>query len=733
MTDAASPAAHARPPDGGAADNRWHPGEAATHEDPLLDALVVLTRLHGNPFTPEALSAGLPLVDNRLTPSLLPRAAARAGLTARIVRKSIADITPNLLPAILLLQDRRACVLLERLPDGGARVRFPEAGESADDVSADDLAALYTGLVCFVRPRFRFEARSPQVKAVRASHWFWGTVMENWRLYRDTLLAAMVVNLFALAIPMFSMTVYDRVVPNHAVETLWVLAIGALLVLLFDFILRTLRAYIVDTAGKRIDVQLSARIMERVLGLRMDARPASVGSFASNLRAFEGVRDFIASATVTTLIDLPFVLLFLLVMVWISPWLLLPPLVGMLAVLFVTLVAQDKMHELTETTYRASAQRNATLVESLVGLETVKTLSAESLIQRQWERATLFIAQIGGRLKLLSSSTVNFAQFMQQFVNIAVIIVGVYELAEGNMSMGGIIAASMLSGRAMAPLGQVAGLMMQYQNARTSLASVNSHMELPIERPEGASFVHRPSFNGDIEFKDVGFSYPGRDQAVLKKISFRLKAGEKVAIIGRIGSGKTTIEKLVLGLYQPTEGAIFIDGIDSRQIDPAELRRAIGFVPQDVTLFYGTLKHNIAMGAPFADDSAILAAAELSGVREFADTHPQGFEMPIGERGESLSGGQRQAVAIARALLNDPPILLLDEPSSSMDHQSEEGLKQRLRRFAASKTMILVTHRTSLLDLVDRLIVLDQGQIVADGPKAQVVEALQQGRIGRAG
>ena len=733
MTDAASPATQPRIPDAGSPDNGWQPGEASTHEDPLLDALVVLTRLHGAPFTAEALSAGLPLVDNRLTPSLLPRAAARAGLTARIVRKPLSGITPNLLPAILLLHDRRACILLEHLPAGGMRMRFPEAGESADDLTAEELAALYTGLVCFVRPRFRFEARSPKVNAVRSSHWFWGTVLENWRLYRDTLLAALVINLFALAIPMFSMTVYDRVVPNHAVETLWVLAIGAVLVLFFDFVLRTLRAYIVDTAGKRIDVQLSARIMERVLGLRMDARPASVGSFAANLRAFEGVRDFIASATVTTLIDLPFVVLFLIVMVWISPWLLLPPLVGMLAVLFVTLVSQEKMHELTETTYRASAQRNATLVESLVGLETVKTLSAEGLIQRQWERATLFLAQIGGRLKLLSSGTVNFAQFMQQFVNIAVIIVGVYELSEGNMSMGGIIAASMLSGRAMAPLGQVAGLMMQYQNARTSLASVNSHMELPIERPEGASFVHRPSFSGNIEFKDVSFCYPGRDQAVLKKVSFRLKAGEKVAIIGRIGSGKTTIEKLVLGLYQPTEGAVFIDGIDARQIDPAELRRAIGFVPQDVTLFYGTLKHNIAMGAPFADDSAILAAAELSGVKEFADTHPQGFEMPIGERGESLSGGQRQAVAIARALLNDPPMLLLDEPSSSMDHQSEEGLKQRLRRFAASKTMILVTHRTSLLDLVDRLIVLDQGQIVADGPKAQVVEALQQGRIGRAG
>jgi ATP-binding cassette subfamily C protein LapB len=716
-----------------APDTHWRPAETATHADPLLDALVVMTRLHGKPFSPEALAAGLPLVDNRLTPSLLPRAAARAGLTARIVRKPLADIGPALLPAILLLHDRQACVLLEHLPGGGARVRFPEAGESAHELGADELAALYTGLVCFVRPRFRFEARAPQVRPPRASHWFWGTVAENWRLYRDTLLAALVINLFALAIPMFSMTVYDRVVPNHAVETLWVLAVGAVLVLGFDFMLRTLRAYIVDSAGKRIDVQLSARIMEKVLGLRMDARPASVGSFAANLRAFEGVRDFIASATVTTLIDLPFVLLFLLVMAWISPWLLLPPVVGILLVLFATLVTQNKMHELTETTYRASAQRNATLVESLVGLETVKTLGAESQIQRQWERASLFIAQIGGRLKLLSAGTVNFAQFMQQLVNVAVIIVGVYELANNNMSMGGIIAASMLSGRAMAPLGQVAGLMMQYQNARTSLASVNTHMELPVERPDGANFVHRPSFKGDIEFKDVSFCYPGRDQAVLKKVSFRLQAGEKVGIIGRIGSGKTTIEKLVLGLYQPTEGAILIDGIDARQIDPAELRRAIGFVPQDVTLFYGTLKHNIAMGAPFADDSAILAAAELAGVQEFANTHPEGFDMPIGERGESLSGGQRQAVAIARALLNDPPVLLLDEPSSSMDHQSEEGLKQRLRGFASHKTVILVTHRTSLLDLVDRLIVLDQGQIVADGPKAQVVEALQHGRIGRAG
>jgi len=354
-------------------------------------------------------------------------------------------------------------------------------------------------------------------------------------------------------------------------------------------------------------------------------------------------------------------------------------------------------------------------------------------MQRRWEQTTIYLAQIGGKLKLLSASTVNFATAIQQMVSVIIIIVGVYLLTQGKMSMGGIIAAGMLSGRAMAPLGQIAGLLMQYQNARTSLTALEGTMSSPVERPEDAQFLHRESFRGELEFRGASFAYPGRDDPALREVSFRVQAGERVGIIGRIGSGKTTIEKLVLGLYHPDEGSVLVDGIDTRQIDPGELRRAIGFVPQDALLFYGSLRQNIAMGAPFADDRMILAAAELAGVSEFANAHPRGFDMLIGERGESLSGGQRQAVSIARALLNDPPVLLLDEPTSAMDHQSEERLKSRLRDYIPGKTLILVTHRTSLLELVDRLIVLDQGRIVADGPKAQVVEALQQGRIGRAG
>jgi ATP-binding cassette subfamily C protein LapB len=708
----------------------WRADARAAHDDPLLDCLVEITRLHGVTATAQALSAGLPLEEHKLTPALLPRAAARAQLSARVVKRTLDSISQDLLPAILLLNGERACLLLKK--DGENYVdSHPELGGSSMEMSAAELSAQYTGLVCFVRPQFRFDARAPEVAKVRERHWFWAAIMENRRLYRDALIAALLINVFAMAMPLFTMNVYDRVVPNNAVETLWVLAIGITLVVIFNMILSTARSHVVDSASKRVDVRLSAQIMERVLDLRMEGRPVSVGSFAANLRSFESIRDFIASATITTLVDLPFILLFLLALAWISPWMVLPPLVAIVLILLVSLAAQARMESLTMASYQASSQRNATLVEALTGLESVKTLNAQGSIQRNWERATEYIALTGGKLKLISSSTVGFVQAVQQLVSISVVIIGVYQAQESAISMGGIIAASMIAGRCLAPLGQVAGLLMQYQNARTSLGSIDNYMKLPIERPAEAEFLHRPVFHGGIEFRDVTFSYPGSKQPVLKKVSFKLKPGEKVGIIGRIGSGKTTLEKLALALYQPTEGAVLLDGVDVRQIDPADVRRAIGHVPQDPLLFYGSLKHNLAMGAPYADDASILAAANMAGVTDFANLHPDGFDMVIGERGESLSGGQRQSVAVARALINDPPILLLDEPSSNMDHQSEAQLRKRLGEASATKTILLVTHRTALLDLVDRLIVIDNGHIVADGPKEQVVEALRQGRVGR--
>jgi ATP-binding cassette subfamily C protein LapB len=531
---------------------------------------------------------------------------------------------------------------------------------------------------------------------------------------------------------MFTMNVYDRVVPNQATDTLWVLASGVAIVLIADLALRTMRGYFLDLAGNRVDVTLSAFIMERVLGRRLADRPASAGSFAANLRSFETVRDFITSATVAAFVDLPFALIFLVLIGWIGWPLVLPLVIGMAVVVLYALTVQGKMHDLAETTYRAGAQRNATLVESLVGLETLKALGAEGLMQARWEKTAAFLARTSSQLRLLSATSINSAAWVQQTVSVVVVVVGVYLIADGQLTMGGLIASTMLSSRAMAPIGQIAGLLTQYHNAATALSSLDEIVGKPVERPDGASFVTRSSFAGQIEFRDVSFSYPGQELHALRGVSLSIRPGERVAVLGRVGSGKTTLHKLILGLYQPSAGAVLVDGVDTRQLDPAELRRNIGYVPQDVTLFYGSLKDNLRLAAPEADDAAMLRAAHVGAIDEFVNAHPQGFDMLVGERGETLSGGQRQGVAIARALISDPPVLLLDEPTGSMDHSSEEEIKRRLNTFAAGKTMIVITHRTSLLELVERIVVIDGGRVVADGPKAQVVEALRQGRIGRA-
>ncbi len=708
--------------------------EDILHLDPLLDCLVELTRIHGRPSTRAALVAGLPLEKGTLTPSLFARAASRAGLSAKVLRRPLDKIDEVLLPAVLLTTGEQACVLLGWDESGeNARLLFPETGQGSVYMARDELQARYSGIAIFGRPHFRFDKRTPQVGDVKLRHWFWGALSDQWPVYRDVLASALLINVIALAMPLFSMNVYDRVVPNRAMETLWVLALGIIFLLAVDMVLRMLRGYFIDLASARIDLQLSAQIMERVLGVRMEARPAAVGAFASNLRSFEMVRDFITSATVTTFIDLPFALLFVLVIGLIHWVLVIPVLIMLVLVIVYAYILQHKMHELSETTYRAGAMRNATLIESLSALETIKTQGAESVMQSKWEKSVAFVSRINNQMRFLSAAATNGAMEMQQVVNVVVVIIGVYLIADGQLSMGGMIASTMLASRAVAPLGQIVGLLMQYHNAKTSLKSLEEVMSKPVERPADASFVHRPELRGHIEFREVGFNYPNSAIPALKGVSFKINAGEKVVVIGRVGSGKTTLQKLMLGLYQTTAGAVLIDDVDVRQLDPADLRRNIGYIAQDLTLFYGSLRDNIAIGAPYADDASIVAAAEAGGLTEFVNRHPEGFDMLIGERGDSLSGGQRQGVAAARAFLLDPPILLLDEPTSSMDFSSENAFKQRLKEMAAHKTMIIVTHRNSLLELATRVIVLDDGKVVADGPRDQVIQALQGGRIGRAG
>jgi len=708
---------------------QWQvPPAAASGDDQLLGCLKILARLLAKDVSVDTLTAGLPLVEGRLTPDLFDRAAERALLTSKIVRRPLKDIPNLVLPAVLMLTERKACVLVN-IGNGRATIVMPDSGAGERQVSMDTLESLYSGYAIFVQAKFRFEERTADSVIARPRHWFWGVVAQSWSIYAEVIVASFLLGLFALALPMFTMAVYDRVVPNRTLDTLWVLAIGVAVVLVFDFVMRTLRGYFIDTAGKKVDVMLSANIHERILGMQMAARPPSVGSFASSLQEFEAFREFITSATITTLIDLPFAILFIVAIGWIAPELAMVCVVAMTVILIASFIIQGPLSRSVQASMRLGSQRQAMLIENLIGLETLKIVRGEGAAQRKWEQVIGQMANNSQRTRLLSAIAVNFSMYSQQVASLAMIVAGVYLIADDRLTMGGLIACSLLTGRAIAPMSQIAGLMTRFHQSKTAITSMDKLMQLPVERPAGKDFVHRPRLRGAIEFRNVKFAYPNRENDALVDVSFTIQPGERVALIGRIGSGKSTIEKLVLGLYGPKEGTVLIDGADIRQLDPAALRRDVGYVPQDVNLFYGSVRDNILMGAPFADDSAMLRAAEVAGVVDFINTAPNGFDLQVGERGEHLSGGQRQSIGIARAEVLAPPVLLLDEPTSGMDARSEEQFKARLGLQLAGRTLIVVTHRPSLLGLVNRIIVMDQGRVVADGPKAEILAALNAGKI----
>jgi ATP-binding cassette subfamily C protein LapB len=548
-------------------------------------------------------------------------------------------------------------------------------------------------------------------------------------IYRDVLVASFLINVFGLASPFFVLIVYDRVIPNNAVETLWVLSIGIMVIYLFTVAMRGLRGYFVDEAGKRADLKMSAMLLQKVLGLRLEVRPQSIGSFSKNLQEFEGIRDFVASFSITSLIDLPFMALGLLVVWYIGDSIVYIFIAAIVLMLLYAVLIQVPLQKAVGKTFKASAQKNSILIEGLSGLETIKMLGAESQVQRAWEESVGYIAKWSSVSRLLSSSVNHFAFFVQSAVVVAAVIVGVYMISEGKLTQGGLIALVILSRQVIAPMGQVVSLATRFQRAKEALKTLNDIMDLPVERPFGKSFLHRTRFQGAIGVKNLTFSYPGQTIKVLNNITLEISAGEKVGIIGPVGSGKTTLGKLLLGLYEPISGMVTMDGTDIRQIDPAELRNFIGHVPQDLILFRGTVRDNITMGTHDVDDSSIMRAAELAGVDEFVKKHSLGFDMEVGELGRGLSGGQRQCVVLARAMLLDPPVVVLDEPTSNMDNRTEIRLKDNLSKVMKEKTLILITHRASLLEMVDRLVVIDNGVIVADGPKASVLEALKKGRV----
>ena len=703
-------------------------------KDELLQCLVIFTKLHNNPYSADALTIGLPVKDGeeielfslKSSKSLFSRAASRAGFASTLVRKDLDQISPLVLPCILMLRGKKACILQSFSEDKKmANIITPDLSTGTSTIETSKLKDEYLGYAYYLKREFVPEDTS-STKLIDAGndHWFWGTLKRSKKIYFDVVIASFIINLFVLASPLFTMNVYDRVVPNNAVETLWVLALGVSVVYGIDLFLKFVRSYFLEIAGKKSDIIMSSILFERVMDMKFSNKPKSVGSFASNLKEFDTVRNFFSSASLAAIVDLPFALIFLIVTYFIGSYLVLVPIVIMIAILCYTFFIKDPLQNAIKSTFEASAMKNGILIESLSSLETIKTLGASGHVQWNWEEATGEIANRSIKSKIITTSITTVTSFLVQLNTIAIIVLGVYMIQDTHLTMGGLIAAVMLSSRAIAPMGQVASLAANFKQTKTAYQSLSKIMQMPVERPEGKKFVRRNSFEGKIEFKNVSFTYPDTTKGSLDRINFVIQPGEKVGIIGRNGSGKTTLQKIILGLYAPTEGSVLIDGIDINQIDPADLRRNIGYVPQDVVLFKGTVRENIVQKAPYVDDMQIIKAAKVSGVDEYVNAHPLGFDMPVFERGDGISGGQRQSIAVARAFLLDSPIILLDEPTNSLDNTVESKLKANLKVNTVNKTMILVTHRTSMLDLVDRLIVMDNGKILLDGPRDEVLARL---------
>ena len=696
----------------------------ARKEQDNLAALLVLIADHYKIKTNQnQLKAGLPLVNERLTPDLFIRAASKVGLFAKLATRSLSKISSLLLPAIINLKNED-CLLLTKIDIKNNSAQIITSDNIKKTISLPELEEIYDGTIFLISDNYKFDARSAETQEQKNDHWFWGTIALSWRIYRDVLIASLLINIFALVGPLFTMNVYDRVVPNQAIDTLWVLASGVFLVYIFDFIIRMLRGYFVDIAGKKSDILISANIFERVMGMKLVNRPVSIGAFASNLKDFESIRDFITSATILSVIDLPFVIIFLLVIAYVGSALVFIPIVAIILIILYGFLIQPILRTSIEKAFKASSQKNATLIEGLNGIETIKTLRMEGAMQSRWERSTAYISEWSIRSKFISSSATNFCLFIQQISIVIVIIYGVYLIGAGEVSMGGLIATVLLTSRAISPVSQATNLSTRFYHAKAAYSSLNGIMNQPIEHQNNSDYLNLDKIKGEISFEDVSFTYPNEKESVLKNINIKINEGERIGFLGKVGSGKSTIFKLILKLYDPDQGMVKFDGLDSNQINIDELRKHIGYIDQNPNLFFGTLKDNIVSGFPEASDDQMLAVSKLTGVHAFASNHPLGYNMPVGEQGVKLSVGQRQSVAIARALIGQSPILLLDEPTSALDKTNENLLKNNLLKSTSNKTLLLITHRTSMLDIVDRIIVVEGGRVVADGPKKDIINSL---------
>jgi ATP-binding cassette subfamily C protein LapB len=696
--------------------------------DSYLESLQFITQYYQKNISKDSLVSGVLSHGIKMNLESFLKSSSRVGLITKVVERKIDDISQLALPSLLLLKKERACVLLDiDFQEKKVKVFIPGLGGETI-LTFERLAEEYTGQLVLIKNDYRFKNHvHTKIDIDKPNQWFIGAMKRNKHIYTRVLYAAIVINLFVLAVPLFTMNVYDRVLPNNAIDTLWVLAIGVFLVLGFDFLLKVIRSHYIGLANKRADIVMQNKIFDHLLNIKLDQKPASTGMFLSRLQSFESVREFFTTATIATLVDLPFVFIFVAVIFFIGG-----P-IGWIAIvtIFITFAfsfyMQRPIKDLIEKSAKEDQIKLTALNESVTGLEIIKSVRGQNRMKTQYENALNQTAYFNEKSQHLSQTVTYFTAFISQLSSIAIVIVGVYLASVGEVTMGAIIAAMMLNGRVIQPVSQIVSMIIRYDRTMLSLNNIDEIMSMEVEKNQAKTYLSRSNLDGDINFKDVTFSYNEQNYQALSNINLSIKKGERVAIIGKIGSGKTTLAKLIMNLYSPTKGSVLVDGSDVRQIDPVDLRKSIGYVPQEPFLFLGTVKDNLTIGQNFASDDEIIEASKLAGLDRFLGKHEAGFDLMVGERGDGLSGGERQSITLARAILSKPNFLLFDEPTNAMDTQTEQMFIKNMESVIEDRTLVIATHKMSILKLVDRVIVLHDGKIIADGPKDKVLTSLKGG------
>ena len=704
----------------------------------IIEHIALTTRILGAPVSEAALSAEVAR-DRKLNINFqsLGEVLRSHGFENTLSKRDLQDIPSLAVPLVLMLHNEEAAVVVRIEGVGRNRIYFLRQIDGLEQqLSHDELASLYLGYCWFIKPKVTADNRSDLPEYHLPKSWFWKVIWRFKGYYYQVILATFIINFLALVSSLYVMNVYDRVIPNQAYETLWVLSIGVMLAILFEFLAKMIRGHLTDIAGKKADLIISSAIFRRIMALRLADRPASAGSYANNLREFESVREFMTSASLLVLVDLPFLLLFITVIFIVGGKLAIVPAIIIPIVIIVGFIVQRPLSRYINESMKESSQRQGLAVEALEGIETLKTNNATGWAQQRWDTYTAKTSASSIKVKDTANFMINFSVAMQQLNTVFLVLFGTYLIHNENtaerITMGALIAAVILSGRALSPLAQVAGLATRFQQAKLALEGLNNIIERPIERVPERKYISPSNIQGNITFENTCFQYQEDGKQAVSNLNLQIRAGEKIGILGRIGSGKSTMLKLASGLYDGSTGNVMLDNIDMRQIDPNFLRSQILLLGQSPRLFLGTLRENmdLARSDGYSSDQELLEALQRFGLDKIIRSHPKGLDMPLGEDGLGLSGGQKQIIALARMTLRNPRIVLLDEPTTGLDQATERMSLQAISQWAQDKTLLVVTHRPQVLQIVNRIIVMDEGKVVMDGPRDLVLQRLMQNERG---